>query len=83
MKLFTRSDVERAARLAALAVVNERFASGTEGVEYAVSIAMDTVTEETPPYYDEETVKKMLLYTSGTDREPSELLEEALHYVRR
>lgn len=86
MKLFTKGDVERAARIAAITIINDHFASGSFGVEYAVSRALETVVEETPPYYDEDTVLLLLEYVAhvpDVSRPPRVLLEEALAYIRR
>ena len=86
VKLYTKSDLERAARLAAMSILHEPFANNLDGVEYAVSHALDTVTAEGPPFYDEETVLQLLEYAAVVPYKPQEsrrLLEEALRYVRR
>ena len=77
MKLFTSTDLERAARLAATS------AAKGASVELAVGDAVGIVMEETPQYFDEVIVRKMLSYVAQNEREPSELLEEALAYVHR
>ena len=82
MKLFTKSDLERAARLAATA------ARIQEDVEHAVAEAVEMVAAETPPYYDEATVKRMINYATGDGGWPStpetidKLFKAVLDHVR-
>ena len=74
-KLFTKSDVERACRLATLHALVER------DPEAAIARAVADVADEAPPYYSEETVKLMLQFVLAKENVDKEF-EEALQIVR-
>lgn len=76
MKLFTRHDLERCARLATL-----QFVAGGDP-ETAILTAVASVAEDSPAYYDEMTIRKMLQYAAEGDY-CDELFEEALEYAQR
>lgn len=69
-KLFTASDVERAARLAAQYAANDvstKLTGATrgnawQGIEAAVQHGVATITDDTSPFYSEEEVVLMLQY---------------------
>ena len=67
-RLFTLSDVERAARLASTGV--------------RVETAVEIVAAEGPLYYSEEEVRLMLQYALHTDNVEA-AFEEALEAIRR
>ena len=76
MRLFTRSDVERASRLATLHRLVER------DPETAVQKAVQAVCEDGPLYYSEDEVRGMLRF--ALHAEDVELaFEEALHAIGR
>lgn len=79
--LFTRSDLERAARLALTTFLDD-WKAGTEHLESAVAHAVSIVAADSPPYYDESTVKQLLQYVARSDATPEQLLEEALAALR-
>lgn len=76
MRLYTKSDLERAARLAVAYHVK-----GDEP-EVCISNAAQTIANDAPSYYDEVTVKLMLKYLRP-NVDTDELFEEALRYVQR
>jgi len=76
MKLYTKGDLERAARLATLHALVER------DPEAAVARAVRDVVDDTPPYYDEATVKLMLQFVLEKEDVTQEF-EEALSVVRQ
>lgn len=76
MKLFTRSDLERCARLTTL----HRLVDSDP--EAAIARAVESVSAEAPAYYDEHTIKLMLQWL--LEKEDVELeFEEALDAVRQ
>ena len=76
VKLYTRNDLERAARLATL-----QFVAGGDP-EAAIQAAVASVAEDAPAYLDEPTIRKMLQYVAEGDY-CDELYEEALEYAQR
>lgn len=77
MKLFTKQDIECAARLA-IVLHND----GLED-EVAVGEAVSTITDNTPPYYDETTVKTMLRLVAPSGVDINRVFEDALNYLRK
>lgn len=76
MRLFTKSDVERASRLATLHRLVER------DPEAAVAKAVQAVCEDGPLYYSEDEVKKMLAFALHVE-DVEAAFEEALHAIGR
>ena len=76
MKLYTRTDLERVARLTTL----HRLVDSDP--EVAIARAVESVTAEAPPYYDEATVKLMLQYVTESE-DVEQLFEEALSAIRQ
>lgn len=76
MKLYTKTDLERCARLAVLAHATDR-----EDSETAVARALAVVVDDAPMYYDEPTVKMLLRFATGEDNVDL-LFEEGLEYAR-
>lgn len=75
-QLFTRTDVERAARLATLHRMVER------DPEVAIAKAVATVCEEGPLFYSEEEVRQMLQFVLHQD-DVEDAMEEALRAIGR
>lgn len=73
IKLFTRGDLARAARLGAIYKMD-----GLE-LREAVDKAVDDVANETPPYYSEDDVRKIVDYVMANGgwggAAPSEVLK--------
>lgn len=64
MRLFTKTDIERAARLALLHFM----APGCQGdPERAISSAVSGVTDDAPLYYSEEEVRQLLQFALQRD----------------
>ena len=98
-QLFVRTDLERAARLAIQGYVESRLGMSGEGgrvprvLEECVASAVSVVAEERPAYYDEATVKRMLLYahhwgaqdTTGGRKlvDDEQLLRACVDYAQR
>jgi len=76
MRLFTKSDVERASRLATLHRLVER------DPEVAVAKAVQAVCEDGPLYYSEDEVKQMLAFVLQLD-DVEEAFTEALQSIGR
>jgi hypothetical protein len=76
MKLFTKSDVERAARLATLYGLTER------EPEVAIAKAVAAVVDDSVPYYSRDEVRSILQYAL-TREDVDDVLEEALELLRR
>ncbi len=77
-RLFTASDVERAARLAAVhatAFINS-------DPETVVRNAVNAVTDDAAPYYSEDEVKQILQFVLHEDDVDADF-EAALHAIRR
>lgn len=91
-RLFTAGDVERAARLAAVAAIKadrEHWdVEKTHGpihsltVENAVHEATFVIADDSPPFYSEEEVKLMLQYLLTKEDVDAEF-EEALNIIRK
>ena len=84
-QLFTRHDVERAARLAVSFFVAEEHATGGADPEAVIARATRSVVEDTAPFYDEATVERMLLWArenGGTYVDADELFDAALTAVQ-
>ena len=80
-RLFTKSDLERAARLAA----NAALLFPTTDPEQHISDAVATVSREAPEYYDEHRVKELLALaaTNGYSVALRALLERLDHRETR
>ena len=77
-RLFTASDIERAARLAA----QNAMLSSNHEIEPCVTHAVAIVAGESPLYYSEEEVRQMLQYLLSKEDVDAEF-EDALNMVRR
>jgi len=75
-RLFTKSDVERAARLATLHKLVDA------DPEVAVQKAVSSVCEDGPVYFSEGEVKQMLQYALNVD-DVETAFEEALSALRK
>ena len=79
MKLYTKSDIERAARLAVLYTVKG------DDPEAAISAAARLIADDADDYFDQYTVRKMVEYAAHCDSaiDYDDLFEKALEYARR
>lgn len=87
-KLFTASDVERAARLAAQSAVNHMMThhatdDAWRDVEAAVHSALCVVADNSPPFYSEADVKLMLQYLLEREDVEAEFVDAVATALRR
>lgn len=87
-RLFTSSDVERAARLAAqtaanAVVANLRFGQDAPNLEEAVRGAVAMIADDTPPFFSEEDVKLMLQFILEKEDVEAEFEDAVATALRR